>query len=434
MERTCELIKQAKEGNKEAQSILVEENSGLIWSVVKRFQGRGYDKEDLFQIGSIGLLKCIENFDLERNVKFSTYAVPLIMGEIKRFLRDDGIVKVSRSLKEASYKIKREKEHYQKLYNREPTLKEISVTLDMDESDILMAMESGQEVCSLHQVIYQSEGDEIHLEDKLEQQADLIEQTVDNIYVQELLKKLNEQERQIIHMRYFQNQTQAAIAKKIGISQVQVSRMEKKILNGKIHIGDIASVFCEDKEIEKKIKNIVLYEFDEKNEKEGRVFLSILLLIEKISEQIPYGEVRNTGETDMVIYYKAEELKSKKWVQVIKILFICATCFFGAGITVMGYNNDVDMVKVFGQLYKVFLGTKPDDPTFVELFYSVGLALGIFLFFNHVPGKKVTNEPTPIQVQMRLYEQDVNRTFLLGASRKGEELDVSGNNDSANNK
>ena len=100
MERTCELIKQAKEGNKEAQSILVEENSGLIWSVVKRFH--------LFQIGSIGLLKCIENFDLERNVKFSTYAVPLIMGEIKRFLRDDGIVKVSRSLKEASYKIKRE--------------------------------------------------------------------------------------------------------------------------------------------------------------------------------------------------------------------------------------------------------------------------------------------------------------------------------------
>ena len=174
--------------------------------------------------------------------------------------------------------------------------------------------------------------------------------------------------------------------------------MEKKIIylkaeqssyvnHGKIHIGDIASVFCEDKEIEKKIKNIVLYEFDEKNEKEGRVFLSILLLIEKISEQIPYGEVRNTGETDMVIYYKA-----------------------------------------------VFLGTKPDDPTFVELFYSVGLALGIFLFFNHVPGKKVTNEPTPIQVQMRLYEQDVNRTFLLGASRKGEELDVSGNNDSANNK
>ena len=223
MERTCELIRQAKEGNKKAQEILVEENTGLIWSVVKRFQGRGYDKEDLFQIGSIGLLKCIDNFDLERKVKFSTYAVPLIMGEIKRFLRDDGLVKVSRSLKEASYKIKREKEHYEKLYNREPTLKEIAATLDMDESDILMAMESGQDVCSLHQVIYQNEGDEIHLEDKLEQQSDLIEQTVDNIYIQELLQKLNE-------LRYFQNQTQAVIAGIMGISQVQVSRMEKKIL------------------------------------------------------------------------------------------------------------------------------------------------------------------------------------------------------------
>lgn len=230
MERTCELIRQAKEGNKKAQEILVEENTGLIWSVVKRFQGRGYDKEDLFQIGSIGLLKCIDNFDLERKVKFSTYAVPLIMGEIKRFLRDDGLVKVSRSLKEASYKIKREKEHYEKLYNREPTLKEIAATLDMDESDILMAMESGQDVCSLHQIIYQNEGDEIHLEDKLEQQSDLIEQTVDNIYVQELLQKLNEQERKLIELRYFQNQTQAVIAGIMGISQVQVSRMEKKVL------------------------------------------------------------------------------------------------------------------------------------------------------------------------------------------------------------
>lgn len=230
MDRTCELIRQAKEGNKEAQAILVEENAGLVWSVVKRFQGRGYDKEDLFQIGNIGLLKCIDNFDFERNVKFSTYAVPLIMGEIKRFLRDDGLVKVSRNLKEASYKIKREKEHYQKLYNREPTLKEIAATLDMEESDILMALESGQEVYSLHQVIYQNEGDEIHLQDKLEQQSDMIEQTVDSMYVQELLQKLNAQERQLIHMRYFQNQTQAVIAKTLGISQVQVSRLEKKIL------------------------------------------------------------------------------------------------------------------------------------------------------------------------------------------------------------
>ena len=231
MEGFKELMQQAHGGDKGARDTLIAGNLGLVHTIANRFEHRGHEREELFQIGCIGLMKAVDKFDLSLNLAFSTYAVPVIMGEIRRFLRDDGIVKVSRSLKEASYKIKREKEHYQKLYNREPTLKEISVTLDMDESDILMAMESGQEVCSLHQVIYQSEGDEIHLEDKLEQQADLIEQTVDNIYVQELLKKLNEQERQIIHMRYFQNQTQAAIAKKIGISQVQVSRMEKKILN-----------------------------------------------------------------------------------------------------------------------------------------------------------------------------------------------------------
>lgn len=237
MERTCELIRQAKEGNKKAQEILVEENTGLIWSVVKRFQGRGYDKEDLFQIGSIGLLKCIDNFDLERKVKFSTYAVPLIMGEIKRFLRDDGLVKVSRSLKEASYKIKREKEHYEKLYNREPTLKEIATTLDMDESDILMAMESGQDVCSLHQVIYQNEGDEIHLEDKLEQQSDLIEQTVDNIYIQELLQKLNEQERKLIELRYFQKSDAGCYCRNHGdISGTSIK-------NGKEDIRKITNAF-----------------------------------------------------------------------------------------------------------------------------------------------------------------------------------------------
>lgn len=230
MDRTCELIRQAKEGNMEARSRLVEENVGLIWSVVRRFQGRGYENEDLFQIGCIGLLKCIDHFDLEREVKFSTYAVPLIVGEIKRFLRDDGMVKVSRSLKEINYKIKKETELYQKKFHRNPTLEEISVTLQVDEEDILMAMESGQEVTSLHQVIYQSDGDEIHLEDKIEQQEDEIERATNRMYVRQLLNELPEQERRIIEMRYFQNKTQSVVAKVLGISQVQVSRMEKKIL------------------------------------------------------------------------------------------------------------------------------------------------------------------------------------------------------------
>lgn len=230
MEHTCELIRQAKEGNMEARSRLVEENVGLVWNVVRRFQGRGYDNEDLFQIGSIGLLKCIDHFDLSRDVKFSTYAVPLIMGEIKRFLRDDGMVKVSRSLKEINYKVKRETELYQREYHRDPTLQEISVTLQIDESDILMAMESAQEISSLHQVIYQNDGDEIHLEDKIEQQTDEIEEAVNRMFVEQLLEQLEEQEKTIIRLRYFESKTQAAVAKVLGISQVQVSRLEKKIL------------------------------------------------------------------------------------------------------------------------------------------------------------------------------------------------------------
>lgn len=230
MERTCELIRQAKEGNMEARSRLVEENVGLIWSVVRRFQGRGYENEDLFQIGSIGLLKCIDHFDLDRNVRFSTYAVPLIVGEIKRFLRDDGMVKVSRNLKEMNYKIKKEIENYQNHYHREPTIAEISENLQMEETDILMALESGQEITSLHQVIYQSDGDEIHLEDKIEQQEDAIEKVVNRMYVDQLLDGLDEQEEMLIRLRYFQNKTQSAVAKVLGISQVQVSRLEKKIL------------------------------------------------------------------------------------------------------------------------------------------------------------------------------------------------------------
>lgn len=231
MDHTCELLRQAKEGNQEARNQLAEENSGLVWSVVRRFQGRGYDAEDLFQIGNIGLIKCIDNFDFNREVKFSTYAVPLIMGEIRRFLRDDGIVKVSRSLKEIAYKIYREKEKYQKKYQREPTVKEIAASLELDESDILLAMESSQEVRSLHQVIYQGDGDEIYLEDRIESSSNEIEKTERRMYLNQLLSTLSKDEYALIDMRYFHNETQMAVARKLGISQVQVSRLEKKILN-----------------------------------------------------------------------------------------------------------------------------------------------------------------------------------------------------------
>ena len=191
----------------------------------------------------------------------------------------------------------------------------------------------------------------------------------------------------------------------------------------KVRIKDICSVYCSDRNLENKINCIEVYKFKEKED--GRAFMSILVLIQAISEMVPDGEIRNVGEQDIVVYYRDPDRVPSPWIQRGKIAFICVTCFLGMGITIMGYNNDVDMSKVFTQLYETFLGTRPAGTTFIELFYSIGLTLGVFLFFPHTPGKKVTNEPTPIQVQMRLYEKDVNQTFLLGASRKGEELDVS---------
>ena len=230
MDHTDELIRKARQGCREARNRLAEENSGLVWSVVRRFQGRGYEAEDLFQIGNIGLLKCIDNFDLTRQVRFSTYAVPLIMGEIRRFLRDDGMVKVSRGIKEISCRISREKERFLAVYLREPTIKELSENLSLDESDIIMALEAGQEIRSLHQTIYQGDSEEIYLEDRLESVRDEIADTERKMYLNQLLASLPENEYLLIRRRYFQNETQMAVAKEMGISQVQVSRMEKRIL------------------------------------------------------------------------------------------------------------------------------------------------------------------------------------------------------------
>ncbi|MBQ9157248.1 MAG: SigB/SigF/SigG family RNA polymerase sigma factor [Eubacterium sp.] len=230
MERTCELIRQAKEGSSKARSQLVEENAGLIWSVARRFQGRGYDLDDLFQIGTIGLLKCIDNFDFDREVRLSTYAVPLIMGEIRRYIRDDGIMKVSRTLKEISYRIYKEKERCKKEDLEEPTIDELSRSLNLSREDILMAMESGQEVRSLHQVIYQGDGDEICLEDRLVSSHDEIGHMERRLYLDQLLSTLTAEEQSLIRQRYFQGKTQTVLAGEMGISQVQVSRMEKKIL------------------------------------------------------------------------------------------------------------------------------------------------------------------------------------------------------------
>ena len=237
MDHTIALIQKSHEGDKAAREQLVEENVGLIWCVVKRFYGRGLENEDLFQIGSIGLLKAIDKFDLSYDVKFSTYAVPMISGEIKRFLRDDGMIKVSRTLKELSYKIFQTREKLLDLLGREPTIEELAEKMQIDKEEIVEALEAGSEVESIYKPIHQKEGKEIRLMDKLEEKEHREEKILDHMLLQQLLGTLEKEERTLIYMRYFQDKTQSQVGKELGISQVQVSRMEKKIMENLRKIG-----------------------------------------------------------------------------------------------------------------------------------------------------------------------------------------------------
>ena len=215
---TVALIGRAHQGDKEARDILFHENTGLIYSVAHRFLGRGAEMEDLFQIGSIGLLKAVDKFDLSYDVKFSTYAVPMIAGEIKRFLRDDGMLKVSRSIKENQYRIYKMRE-------------KLAEELGMTPEEIAMASDAATEVESIYRPIHQGEGTELQLLDKLPEKENRQERILDKIFLEELLNILGTEERRLICMRYFCDMTQTEVAKRLGISQVQVSRMEKRILH-----------------------------------------------------------------------------------------------------------------------------------------------------------------------------------------------------------
>ncbi|MDI9509560.1 MAG: RNA polymerase sporulation sigma factor SigF [Clostridiales bacterium] len=227
---TLDLIKKSRQGDKEARDLVVKENVGLVWSIVRRFANRGHEMEDLFQIGSIGLIKAIDKFDYSYDVKFSTYAVPMITGEIKRFLRDDGMIKVSRSLKENATKIRIFRERYANTNGREPTIEEIETGLSLTREEILMAMETGAEVESLYKTIYQGDGTPIYLIDKLTETKDESENMIDKLALKEVIASLDDREQEIIKLRYFKDRTQTDIANVLGISQVQVSRMEKRIL------------------------------------------------------------------------------------------------------------------------------------------------------------------------------------------------------------
>ena len=227
------LIKKARAGEKEAREVLIEHNLGLVRHIVKRFLGRGYEAEDLFQIGVIGLIKAIDKFDTEYDVKFSTYAVPLITGEIKRFIRDDGMIKVSRNLKENGIKIKMAREKLAGKYGREPSIDEVAKEAFLTVEEVVLAMEANVQVESIYKSVYQSDGNELFMVDQLaDESGNAHEEVLNHLLVNQLLNGLGKEEQKLIILRYYQDKTQMEVAKVLGISQVQVSRLEKKILLG----------------------------------------------------------------------------------------------------------------------------------------------------------------------------------------------------------
>jgi len=222
------LIALSQAGDNVARDRLVNCNTRLVWSVVQRFMNRGYEPEDLFQIGCIGLLKSVDKFDLSYDVKFSTYAVPMIIGEIQRFLRDDGTLKVSRSLKEMANKVRKKKDELSKVLNRLPTVKEVADELGVTPEDVVFAQEANKPPASIHETVFENDGDPITLMDQIADESQ--ERWFDKLALHEAIDGLSERERLIVYLRYYRDQTQSEVAARLGISQVQVSRLEKKIL------------------------------------------------------------------------------------------------------------------------------------------------------------------------------------------------------------
>lgn len=229
-EDNSQLLPLAKSGDKNAMNRMIEMNLPLVSSLSKKFLNRGYEYDDIFQIGCIGLVKAIKNFDDKFNVKFSTYAVPMILGEIKRFLRDDGMIKVSRNIKTLAKKIHFAKEALTNKYNREPTIDELAEYSGISKEDIVEALESTTSLQYLYDTIHQDDGAPVLLIDKLSEKSEDDEGMIDKIALKEALRSLDEKSRQIILLRYFKDKTQVEVAKMLGISQVQVSRIEKKVL------------------------------------------------------------------------------------------------------------------------------------------------------------------------------------------------------------
>ena len=225
-----ELIKLAKSGNKSAREKLINGNLKLVLSVVQRFSGRGENPDDLFQVGCIGLIKSIDNFDTSHEVKFSTYAVPMIIGEIRRYLRDHNSVRVSRSIKDNAYRAMQVKEQLTIKNQKEPTIDEIAKELNIPREDVVLALESIVEPVSLNEPVYSDGGDTIYIMDQVGDNND-DRNWLDEIFFKEAIKNLNDREKKILNLRFMKGKTQMEVATEIGISQAQVSRLEKSVID-----------------------------------------------------------------------------------------------------------------------------------------------------------------------------------------------------------
>lgn len=225
-----ELLKKIKEGDSKARDKFIYANLRLVLSIVQKFNNRGENVDDIFQIGVVGLLKSIDNFDISQNVQFSTYAVPMIIGEIKRFLRDSSTMRVSRSLRDIAYKVMQEKEEFIKINNREPTVVELSEITNEKIEDIVMALDSMIQPVSIYETVYSEGGSSISLFEQIKDETDEAEVLTNRLTLQSALNKLSDKERNIIYKRFFLNKTQSELAKEVGVSQAQISRIEKTAL------------------------------------------------------------------------------------------------------------------------------------------------------------------------------------------------------------
>jgi RNA polymerase sporulation-specific sigma factor len=234
-----ELLRKMQSGEKKAREELIQGNLRLVLSVIQRFNNRGENVDDLFQVGCIGLMKAIDNFDLSQNVKFSTYAVPMIIGEIRRYLRDNNPIRVSRSLRDIAYKALQVRDTLTSKNGQEPTVGEIASTLNIEREEVVFALDAIQEPISLFEPIYHDGGDPIFVMDQISDDKDLDNQWLEGISIREAMSRLNDREKEILKMRFFDGRTQMEVAEEIGISQAQVSRLEKTALkNIRRYIGE----------------------------------------------------------------------------------------------------------------------------------------------------------------------------------------------------